>query len=653
MDLGIQSVSFVVKGSRLVDLDSLGQYYNASLKRYEIEVNIEAQIAGSVGNVPAGSITVMRTGAPTFQVTNDAPTRYGTDRETNQEIANRIKLAKVSYDSGTEGGYEDVAYTVPGVLQVKVEQANDPLMMRDYDSSTNQHIGGKVDVYIKGTRVTQLVDQVAFKYEYPTDSYGNKVGEQFAVTNAVEYTLRSTNSKVTASSPIVSVNRVRNISRSKDYNLTGLLIVGDGNTVVLEKNYQNLTIGLATMDVVEVSYLYRSSNMIALSEQPVSTIVSVAASDGTLIESSKYALVKLEDPLQNGWSSIAKDAVKFLFNENDDIAEFIDVTNEEHDMLLNTPARLQLKGVDETTIVVIPMDTEVPYLKDVDYSITAGDESLYTYLNLLPNGKIRHGDRVRASYRASENFSVTFTTNDLVSQVQDKINVMKHACADTIVKDAVGNLLDVSLRVVRKTGVDSSLLKSRIQTAVANYVSSLKLGEGMTQGTLVSIVQAVNGVKEIRLPVTRMMKRNGSFIPLDDLGHLTFEVYQKTSATGTASYRSIDSVLTYMTSDNGGDPNLFRGIYEDNKLLTLVSTPGEVSKSPGRGYVQNDGKIVVSTTDGEPPQTKHYKASYYTYYPADVNPVDDISVSTMEYIDFDSLSMRDVEVLDDRTSRRA
>jgi hypothetical protein len=545
-----------------------------------------------------------------------------------------------------------VVYKVPGVLQVKVEQANDPLMMRDYDSSTNKHIGGKVDVYIKGTRVTQLIDQVAFKYEYPTDSYGNKVGEQFAVTNAVGYTLRSTNSKVTATSPIVSVSRVRNITRNKDYSRMGLLIVGDGNTIVLEKNYQNITIGLATMDVVEVAYLYRSSNTIALSEQPVSTIVSVAASDGTPIDFSKYALVKLEDPLQNGRSSIAKDSVKFLFNESDNIAEFVDVPNEEHDMLLNTPARLQLKGVDETTIVVIPMDTEVPYLKDVDYSVTAGDEALYTYLNLLPNGKIRHGDRVRVSYRASENFSVTFTTNDLVSQVQDKINTMKHACADTIVKDAVGNFLDVSLRVVRKTGVDSSLLKSRIQTAVANYVSSLKLGEGMTQGTLVSIVQGVNGVKEIKLPVTKMMKRNGSFIPLDDLGHLTFEVYQKTSATGTASYRSIDSVLTYMTSDNGGDPNLFRGIYEDNKLLTLVGTPGEVSKSPGRGYIQNDGKIVVSTTDGEPPQTKHYKASYYTYYPADVNPVDDISVSTMEYIDFDSLSMKDIEVLDDRTTRR-
>jgi hypothetical protein len=273
-------------------------------------------------------------------------------------------------------------------------------------------------------------------------------------------------------------------------------------------------------------------------------------------------------------------------------------------------------------------------------------------LNLLPNSKIRHGDEVLVSYNASENFNITYTHNGLIEQVQALVNQMKHACADTIVKEAVQNFADISFRVVRKTGVDASLVKSRIQTAVANHVTSLRLGESFTQGALISVIQGVAGVKEIKLPLQRMMKRNSSFIPLDPLGYLNFEVYQKTSANGVASYRSVNSVLSYTTSDGGGDPNLFSGVYEDNFLLTRCSSAGEVSKGPGRAFIQADGKIIVSTKDGQPPQSKYYKASYYTYYPADVNPVMDLNTSEIEYLDIDSLSMKDIDVIDEKVIKR-
>jgi hypothetical protein len=650
-DTGAPSVSFSVQGSVLLSVRDINHYYNSSLKRYEIEANIRAITPGSASNVPAGVITISRNLIPTIQVINNAPTLFGTDRETNLGLANRIKLAKVSYDSGTEGGYEDTAYNIPGVLQARIEKAGDPLMMRDYDMSTGTHIGGKVDVYVKGVQKNQYIDQVAFRYDYPTDTYGNKVGEQFSVVNASELMLRTPNPKVTDTSPIVSVSRVRNISRSENYSLTGMQIVNGGNTVLLEKNYQNLSVGMATKDVVEVSYLYRSSNSVVLANQPVISIVSVVSSQGTIIDPSKYLLVKTEDPLQNGSSSIAKDSVQFLFNENDDIQEFIQVNDEEHVMLLDTPARLLLKGVDISTVVVSPT-SGIDFIRDVDYSLTVGSESAYTYVNLLDNSKIRHGDTVQVTYKASENFNVTYVHNGLVQVVQEAITKMKHACADTIVKEAVQNFADISFQVYKKTGVDSSLLKSRIQTAVANYVARLKMGDSFTQGALINVIHGVTGVKEIRLPLLRMMKRNSSFIPLDDLGALTFEVYQKTSGSGVASYRTVHSVLTYTTSNGGGDSNLFRGVYEDNILLTAVTVAGDVAKSAGRAYIQADGKIIVSTTDGLPPQTKYYKASYYTYYPADVNPVVDLTTSTMEYLDVDSLSMKDIDVLDEKITKR-
>lgn len=650
-DTGAPSMSFTVQGSQILDINNLQHYYNATLKQYEIESNIIAQIAGSASNVPAGSITISRNLIPTIQVTNNAPALFGTDRETNQDLANRIKIAKISFDSGTEGGYADTAYDIPGVIQARIEKAGDSLMMRDYDRDSGKHIGGKVDVYIKGVNDVQYIDQVAFKYDYPTDTYGNKIGEKFSVISADGYMLKSTNPKVTDSSPIVSVNSVRNVTRSKDYSLANISIINGGNTILLEKNYQNLAVGLATLDVIEVNYLYRSSNSIVLANQPVESVVYVTSSGGTLIDSSKYTLMKTEDILQNGRSSIAQDSIKFFFNENDNIAEFIQVTDESHVMLFDTPARLLLKGVDIATIVVSP-SSGADFIKDVDYSIIAGSESAYTYLNLLENSKIRHGDTVLVSYKASENFNVTYIHNSLIGQVQTAIDTMKHACADTIVKEAVQNFADISLRVVKKTGTDTSLLKSRVQTAVANYVAGLKMGDTFTQGALIHVIQGVDGVKEIRLPLVRMMKRNSSFIPLDDLGRLFFEVYQKTSGSGVTSYRTTESVLTYTTSNGGGDSNLFRGVYEDNILLTMTSTAGEVAKGTGRSYIQADGKIIVSTTDGYPPQTKYYKASYYTYYPADVNPVGDLTTATIEYLDIDSMSMKDIDVIDEKVTKR-
>jgi hypothetical protein len=652
-DEGVSSVSFTVVGSQIIDADNLDFYYNPTTKRYEILTNIEAQSVGTAGNVPAGTITSTTNVAPTFRVTNPLPTRFGSDQETNAQLATRIKLARSSFDSGTEPGYESAAHEVPGVLQARVEKAQDPLMMRDYDPESKKHVGGKVDIYIKGTKEEILIDQVAFKYEYPTDSLGDKVGEVFDIVDASNFRLKSTNSKVSSESPIVSVSRVRNITKAKDYSISNIQIVGDGDTIILEKNQTNIGIGMATFDVVEVTYLYRSSNSLVLSQQPVSSIRQVTSSGGTVVDPSKYTLVKKQDPLQDGYSSIAEDAVKFFFKENDDIPEFVTVTDEQHDMLQGSPARLELKGVDRSSIVVYPPgQSGSPYKKNIDYQVQLGNETEYTYLSVVSTGMIRNGDRVSVDYRASENFNVTFTTNGIVSDVQDKIDGIKHAAADAVAKEAVRSFIDLSFRVVQKTGTDKNLLKSRIRTSVANYVTKLRLGETLAQDDVINVIRTVTGVKNVQLPFLRMAKRNASFIFLDEIGRVEFETYHKTGGRGVSSYRTVDSVLTYMTSDNGGDSNLFRGVYEDNILLELVDTAAAVSRAQGRAYIQADGKIIVSTSDGAPPQTKSYKASYYTYYPATANPVGDIDTAQIEYLDVDAISMKDIEVIEEKVTKR-
>jgi hypothetical protein len=63
----------------------------------------------------------------------------------------------------------------------------------------------------------------------------------------------------------------------------------------------------------------------------------------------------------------------------------------------------------------------------------------------------------------------------------------------------------------------------------------------------------------------------------------------------------------------GGPDNKFRGIFENTMPLILQSDPLDVSGGPGRGYIREDGKVVVSTIDGALPDSKSYEVAYYVY----------------------------------------
>ena len=650
----IAPLNYTVIGNNIMEASTIDNYYNASKQRYELEASIISVNNGSVNNIPSGTITISAGLPSSIQVENLVPTNYGSDVESNSDLAARIKIARPSFDSGTKPGYTAAAYDVPGVLEVNVQGAGDPLMIRDIDSTTQEHIGGKVDIYIRGNSIGQVVDQLAFKFEHPSDVYGNQVGEVFYVVDSTDFRIKTTNSKVTPDTPIVSVNKVRNVTRVKDYDIANIEIMGD--TLILSSTSQtNIAIGMATFDVIEVGYVYRSSNIILLDHQPAIDVSSVADKDGNIIDSSNYRIIKKDDPLKTGNSSIAGYGIEFLFN-SDTVPSSITLTAEQHSIRLNQPAKLNFKGVISDTVVVkSSTDSSIIYKIGVDYNITYGNQKEYTYITLIGNGMIRSGDIIAVDYETSPNLFITYTYNSLVSQAQDSINKMKHACADTIIKEAVENMVDLSFDVERdlsimvsSTGVptdDEKRLRSRIQTAIYNAIANLKIGQSLTQSFILKTILSVSGVKSVKTPFSIMMKRAESFIPLDDIGNVAFEVFQKSSSAGIVSYRSINSVLSYDTISGGGPDNLFRMVYEDMKELVLVSDATLVSKASGQAYIQSDGRIVVSTTDGRPPQSKYYKAAYYVDYPVGVTYAEDITTTDMEYLSVDSLSFKGIDFI--------
>jgi uncharacterized phage protein gp47/JayE len=625
VDQGILAQNYRCVETKTLTFADRGSFYNSATQRYELSVSVEAVTAGALGNTDSYTIKTIGSGIDSdFLVENPNPISFGQDQESNHNLAGRIMLAFFA-DTGTEGGYARTAADVLGVQDVRVEKAGDSLMFRDYDSIRREHIGGKVDIYIQGTRITQVSDQIAFSYENGT---GGLLGEQFSVANAITFQFKTNNPRVTAHTPIFEVSQVYNSTRASAYDLNGYRIVGNGDIIELDNTLsKNIQIGLASEDIIKVDYKYRSSDVFILNNQPVESIVSVVGQLSGALPSSNWQLVKLQDPLEDGYSTIASDGLQIIFANGLPLTEFQSVTDEPHVLVQGVAEPLRLLGIDPLSIVVTSSDDTITYVKDQDYTITSGSVSVATTIMMIDSGRIENGQQVNVNYVAIENFTVTYTVNSLLGNVQGRVDQMKHACADVIVKDAIQNKVDFVLTIIPKSGVSNfETLTSQIQTAIANYVAEKPIGSSLTQSEVVHAIQSVSDVDYVVLPFIKMVKADGSLIIRDDVGNPTFEVFNQGS---TVSYITKIPVLTYNTTDQGGPSNLFRGVFENNLPLVLQTDPLEVSNGPGRAYIQGDGKIIISTKDGNLPDANDYQVAYYTKGEAGSK---DIQVASLEYL---------------------
>jgi hypothetical protein len=135
--------------------------YNLSTSNYDLPVAVEAVDVGTDYNVSAGSIIscLVLFNSNMVSVTNLLNVSDGTDKESNIDYADRAESFYISRQLGTKPGYESfIKDNFKEVEDVCVIGYKDPQMERDtikvYNPETSQyvdkHIGGAVDIYIKG-----------------------------------------------------------------------------------------------------------------------------------------------------------------------------------------------------------------------------------------------------------------------------------------------------------------------------------------------------------------------------------------------------------------------------------------------------------------------------------------------------------------------
>ena len=620
-DAQTSTVRFSVLTDFTMPVADLANYYNFNTERYEITLDIQAIDAGSAGNVNAGTITLIVSGIDSvFGVTNPNPTEFGQDLESNTDLAQRAILAFVSVDAGTEGGYLATTLGTSNVEQAKIVSAGDILMQRDIDSLRLIHTYGKVDIYIQGNLETTYQDTFGFIYDVVRN-------EPAIIQSITFFQFKSTNVNITITNSIYLVIQVLNVTRSASYDTTGVIISGDGNVIQLDNtNVTNIAIGLAATDVIFISYRYRAAPNYIFINQPVDAIVSVVGAQSGALTSANYVLQKLQDPLSYGNSTSSQDDMQIIYANGVPLGLMTTIENEVHTLVGDNTVTLGYYAIDETTIVVMDSTLTITYIKDIDYTVISGSTNVLVQIARLVNSSIPDGAIVFVTYDAGENFVVTYNVNSLLQNVQTRINTMKHLTADVVVKGVRVTYIDFNMTVILTAGSDQITLDRQIRTAIAKMIAAKLIGEPIYQSDVIKAIEEVTGVDHTVVPFAKMVRADNSMV-IRELLDTSWTVYLTTTVT---SYMSVQT-LSWATVDQGGPTNAFRGVFENDIPLTLVSTAAQVSESAGQAYISADGHVYISPRLGNITGTSLSSTITVTYIVIGATGARDIDFCDIEY----------------------
>jgi uncharacterized phage protein gp47/JayE len=153
-----ETVVFVTTEEKTLPAATASTFFNLDTNRYELEVAIQATVAGKLGEVGPNRITrPLRTLVGFDDVYNRNRTSTVTDRETNTELIERYKLSILGTQLAGKNGLElFILSNFQDSGDVRIVTPGDPLITR---SGIN---GNAVDAYITGSQSVTRQDTKEF-----------------------------------------------------------------------------------------------------------------------------------------------------------------------------------------------------------------------------------------------------------------------------------------------------------------------------------------------------------------------------------------------------------------------------------------------------------------------------------------------------------
>lgn len=591
---------FMTKGQQVLPAATSDRYYNSEKRRYELKVQMIAEVSGSSGNLPAGILDTVVSGAFGFSTINESASHGGTDIQSNMDLANQASHALVSLDTGTSGGYERVVSSVAGVINYLVVRSGDEYMMRDYDPIRMKHIGGKVDVYIKGSIDRSITETFAFQFDVAHSI-------RFDVIDPINFVFRARDSRLSVNNPIQEMLFIPNENYglynqsnlpTTAYDLTGVQIV-DYKTIKLNSLIPQPQTKLD--DFVEGDYRFRSTSKFILSIQPVDSVSTVVGeSSGALSPGDGFNLFKLQDPVVDGNSTISSDYVQINQVNNIPSGLPININDETHVLIGQIEESLMSIGINVFSINVYSGDRLTLYNGpdnvNPDYLIIPGTQTSPIKIVRTINSNIPNGSTVSVDYEHDENFEVTYTVNDVIERAQTELDKFKHITADVIAKQAVSNPLDIIATIQLKPGYTQSTVDNNIRTAYSRLIDSKNVGDPVHVSDVVATIDNVEGVDFLVQPFAKMSLQDGAMRVRDPVANEF--IFLPNISLGTNAVYILTEELPYATMDGGGDSYTHHGVYMDNIMMNASPSLGEVANVVNSAWViGNRGAVIDGYSD--------------------------------------------------------
>lgn len=588
------SVTFVVGGTYILRAVDAEAYYNFNTKRYEVIADIVASSPGADSNVSAGEITSINSGVTGMQVINTEAAVFGSDRESNGDLATRAQLAYTSVDTGTEGGYASTAAEQIGIIKSKIVKSGDELMMRDWDEVRKKHIGGKVDIWVQGLQERTVTETFAFSFEVARDI-------PCQIIDVANLIFQVIDTDVTTDTPIIELLDnpslglgIRNASQGKDYDLTGATLV-NYNTFQLDPLIQTFT--TAIDDAIRADYRFRSINRFFFSLQPVRRVISVeGAVSGPLDAALGYDLFKLDDPLLEGESTIADNYLVINQVAGVPSGDVQTVNDETHVMIGFFEESLGNIGINTTSLVVFNEDRSIqfegPGSASPDYEVIEGTITTPVKIKRTAASNIVSGETVSCDYEHDENFTVAYVINDLLQQLQQTINVRRHITADVLVKQATLNSVEIDTTIQLKSGASKDSVDPAVRSSVSTELNQKLIGQGTAQSDIVNAIDSTNGVDFQVLPLARMGYADGSRKERVSISNDSLRVGSLDIGGNQVSI--LTTALRYPTTDGGGLPTEHRGVFQDDETMTLADSLATVGQHADGAFIIGSGGAIIS-----------------------------------------------------------
>jgi len=391
--------------------------YDVSLLLYTATVAVTATAVGTDYNLPANQITVYPSTLSSYidYVTNLSSITNGEDKETNLVYATRLKTYYVSRNLGTVPGYKaDIKNLIPAIEDIKVVCKGDTFMTRDIISvlinavATDIHIGGKVDIYLKGSQYDQVTASVTINSgKLPLSVAYSKINQgTLTVTNVDHPALTVTHSLLNTSD--VAYLIITNTGQTS-YSLTAT------DTIVVSY-HTNDTIPVQTTDTFECGL-----SKISL-DTPLMSVVSVTDSVDTSIiyaETTNYIIGRTD------------------LNGN----------------VINSTSTYYKSSQEEATLTFVD-----------GHTVINGTTAICTYI-------VNSAVKTLATHYETDQDRIATTDLLIMESPECPINIAFE----------FKSINSQALTTVRK---------AQIQTAIANYIGGLSIGDSINESDIVNALYA-------------------------------------------------------------------------------------------------------------------------------------------------------------------